>query len=423
MATKHARQVVVTGLGILSSVGIGKDRFWEAISRGCSGIREIRSFKAETYPVRIGGEIPDFDPQHFFPTELVRRLDRYALIGLAATKLALEDSQLSAGFAGVCCERVGVRIGTVLGALPYAENTHSVFIEKGAKRLHPFFSSSVLPSSLATQIGMMYGIHGSISTVVTACASGTSAIGEAFQLIRGGDFDLVIAGASEAPITPMIFASFSSVGLLARCDGNPTKACRPFSGDRAGIVLAEGAAIVVLEELSRALDRGAKIYGEVLGYGESFDAYHTHHPIPTAEFSARAVCKALAVASIRPEEIDYINPHGSATVPNDCAETLAIKKVFGDQAYRIPISATKSMIGHTLGSCGALEFVACALMMEHQYLHPTINLTSPDPECDLDYIPTTGRHQKVDTILKMSNGFGGYNAACVLRSYHRNEES
>jgi 3-oxoacyl-(acyl-carrier-protein) synthase len=344
-------------------------------------------------------------------------------MGLVASKLALEDSKLSAGFAGTRSERIGVRIGTVIGALSYAEYAHSVFMEKGARRLHPFFSSAVLPSSLAAQIGIMFGVHGSISTVVTACASGTSAIGEAFQMIRRGNFDLVIAGASESPITPMVLASFHSVGLLAECDGDPTKACRPFSKDRVGIVLAEGAAIVVLEELSHALERGAKIYSEVLGYGESFDAYHTHHPMPTAEFSAHAIRDALMSASLQPEKIDYINAHGSASIANDYAETLAIKKVFGDQAYRIPISSTKSMIGHTLGSCGALEFVACALMLEHQYLHPTINLISPDPQCDLDYLPNVGRRQKVDTILTISNGFGGYNAACVLCTYQHDAKS
>jgi len=415
--TKRARRVVITGLGILSSVGIGKERFWEAISKGRSGIREITLFNAETYPVRIAGELPDFDPQFFFPNELVRRSDRYALMGLAATKLALEDSKLSGGFAGSCSKRIGVRVGTVIGALPYAEYAHSIFMEKGARRLHPFFSSAVLPSSLAAQIGILFGVHGSLSTVVTACASGTTAIGEAFQMIRRGDFDLVIAGASESPITPMVLASFHSVGLLAECDGDPTKACRPFSKDRAGIVLSEGAAMVVLEELSHALERRARIYGEVRGYGESFDAYHTHHPMPTAEFSVRAIRDALASALLPPEKIDYINPHGSASIANDYAETLAIKKVFGDKAYRVPISSTKSMIGHALGSCGALEFVACVLMLEHQYLHPTINLISPDPQCDLDYVPNVGRSQKVDTILTMSSGFGGYNAACVLCTY------
>jgi 3-oxoacyl-[acyl-carrier-protein] synthase II len=301
--------------------------------------------------------------------------------------------------------------------LAYAEETHSLFVEKGAKRIHPYFSSLVLPSSLATQIGIMCGIHGSISTTVTACASGTSAIGEAFRLVRAGDFDVAIAGASEAPITPLIMASFSSLGLLASNHGDPTKACRPFSRDRSGIVLAEGAAVVILEELGRAVESGRKVYGEVLGYGESFDSYHTHHPLPSAEYCVKAISDALNDASVRPDEVDYINPHGSASLLNDKTETIAIKKVFGDHAYKLSASSTKSMIGHALGACGALELVACALMLDRQYLHPTINMLERDPECDLDFVPNVGRSQTIRNILTLSSGFGGYNAACVLGKY------
>ena len=414
MKNRTKRRVAITGLGIISPVGIGKEIFWESIRSGRSGVKPITLFNAETFPVRIAGEIREFDPQLFFPKEYTRRLDRFALMGLSATKLALEDAGLPMRFNDQVGERVCVRIGTVLGALAYAERTHSMFLEKGAKRIHPYFSSLVLPSSLASQIGIMCGIHGSISTTITACASGTSAIGEAFRLIRSGDFDVAIAGASEAPISPIIMASFSSLGLLASNHDDPSKACRPFSRDRSGIVLAEGAAVVILEELGRARERGRKPYGEVLGYGESFDSYHTHHPLPSAEYCAKSMHSALNDASVRPDEVEYINTHGSATLLNDKAETIAIKKVFGDHAFKLSASSTKSMIGHTLGACGALELVACALMLDRQYLHPTINLVNPDPECDLDFIPNIGRAQSAKRILSISSGFGGFNAACLI---------
>jgi beta-ketoacyl-acyl-carrier-protein synthase II len=408
------RRVAITGLGILSPAGIGTEVFWESIKNGRSGIKPITSFNAETFPVKIAGEIREFDPQFFFPKELTRRLDRFALMGLVAAKLALEDANLPTRFNDQDGERVCVRIGTVIGSLAHAEETHSLFVEKGAKRIHPYFSSSVLPSSLASQIGILCGIHGSISTTVTACASGTSAIGEAFRLVRSGDFDVAVAGASDAPITPLIMASFSSLGLLASYNGDPTKACRPYSLDRSGIVLSEGAAVVILEELDRVLQSGRRIYGEVLGYGESFDSYHTHQPLPSAEYCAKAIRNALTDASVQSDEVDYINPHGSASVLNDKAETMAIKKVFGRHAYELSASSTKSMIGHTLGACGALELVACALMLDRQYLHPTINLDIQDPDCDLDFIPNVGRAQSTKRILSISSGFGGYNAACLI---------
>jgi 3-oxoacyl-[acyl-carrier-protein] synthase II len=411
------RRVVITGLGVISPNGIGKEKFWDSIKNGRSGIKPISLFNAETFPVRIAGEVGDFDAHSFFPQEATRRLDRFSLMGLAATKLALEDSGLPVRFTGCESEKVCVRIGTVIGALAHAEETHSIFIEKGARRIHPYFSSLVLPSSLASQIGIMCGIHGSISTVVMACASGTSAIGEAFHLIRAGNYDVAIAGASEAPITPMVVMSFSSVGLLATDNEEPAKACRPFSKNRCGIVLSEGAAIVVLEDLNRALSRGARIYGEILGYGDSFDSFHTHHPLPSGEFCSKAMLKALNDACLQPEAIDYVNPHGSASVQNDRIETLAIKTVFGNHAYHLSASATKSIIGHALGACGALEFVACALMVEHQYVHPTINMLERDPECDLDFVPNVGRPQTLTNILKISSGFGGYNAASVLGKY------
>jgi 3-oxoacyl-[acyl-carrier-protein] synthase II len=420
MSVSGLRRVVITGIGIVSPVGTGKDAFWQAIREGHLGIRGITLFDASTYPASVAGEISDFDAQDTLPHEVARRLDRYASMGMVASKLALEDSKLDLQYQHQDIEGACVRVGTVIGALSYAESAHRLFIEKGLKRLSPYFSSAVLPSSLAAQIGIEFGIHGSIATVTTACASGTSAIGEAFNLIRRGEFDLAIAGASEAPITPMVVASFGSVGLLATSGGDPTKACRPFSKDRPGIILGEGSAMVILEVMEHAIERGAHIYAEIVGHGETFDAYHTHHPLPSAKFLATAINRAIADASIQPATIDYVNVHGSGSLLNDKAETLGLKQVFGDHAYQLAISSTKSIIGHSLGACGALEFVACALMLERQYIHPTINLTERDPECDLDYVPNYGRNQRLETILKISNGFGGYNAACILRRFDPN---
>jgi len=414
MAAGESRRVVVTGLGVLSSTGIGKDSFWDGIKNGRSGVGPITRFNAETYPSRIAGEIPDFDPHEFFPREVVRRADRFALMGLAATKLALQDAGLPLRFSGSDCDKTCVVVGTSVGALAHAEETHSLFLEKGAGRISPFFNSNSIPSSFATQIGILLGLHGFFSTVTTACASGTTAIGDAFRLIRDGDFEMALAGASEAPITPLVLATFSSAGILSTSNENPAAACRPFSKDRNGPVLAEGSAILVLEELDHAVKRGAKIYAQVLGYGATFDSYHTIHPLPSGRYSAKAMSNAMAEAKVKPEDIDYINAHGSASHFNDAVETTAIKLAFGDHAHRLAVSSTKSIIGHTLGACGALELAACVLMIERQFLHPTLNLNVRDPECDLDYVPHIGRAQEVRTVLSNSSGFGGYNAACVI---------
>ncbi len=418
MENGKKRRVVITGLGILSSVGIGKEKFWEAIKTGKSGIRPITLFDTNGFPVRAAGEVPDFDAQRYFPSTVSRRLDRYCLLGMAATRMALADANLPPKFTTIQeSEKSCIIIGTAVGALPHAEATHSLFVEKGIRRIPPFFSATILPTSCATQIGMMVNSHNSIMTISTACASGTSAIGEAFHQIRQGRFELGIAGASEASITPLTTAAFSSIGLLATENGDSTKACRPFSKDRTGIVIAEGAAIVILEELEHAVSRGARIYAEVKGYGQTFDNYHLLQPLPSGDYSARAMIKAIEDASLKPTDIDYINAHGSASIPNDKAETLAIKKAFGSHAYRLSVSSTKSMVGHALGACGALEFVAATLMLENQFLHPTINLHVRDPECDLDYIPNEGRAQCVQRILTNSNGFGGYNSACVIQYF------
>ena len=302
MHSNGLRRVVVTGLGILSSVGIGKEKFWEGMRHGRSGIKSITSFNAETFPSRIAGEIRDFDPHLFFPHELVRRLDRFALLGLAAAREAVLDAQMSLKFRDDESLKTCVVIGMSVGALSHAETIHAIFLEKGAKRVSPYFNSNVIPSSCATQIGMLLGIHGSVQSVTTACASGTSAIGQAFQMIRQGQYEVAVAGASEAPITPLVTATFCTVGLLSTDNETPEKACRPFSKDRNGTVLAEGAAIVVLEELDHALARGARIYGEILGYSCTFDGYHVLQPLPSARYAAQAITGALEDGCIEPEK-------------------------------------------------------------------------------------------------------------------------
>jgi 3-oxoacyl-[acyl-carrier-protein] synthase II len=417
MSERIQRRVVVTGVGILSSIGIGKEQFWQGIRSNKCGIGPITLFNAKTFPVRIAGEVVGFDGHDFFPHQVVRRIDRFALLGLVAAKEAVDDSGLAHELRNGSEENVSVIVATSVGALAHAERTHRIFVEKGSRRISPYFNTNVIASSCATQIALSFGIHGDVQTVTTACASGTTAIGEAFHKIRSGQIDVAIAGASESPITPLVLSTFGTVGLLSTDNDSPKTACRPFSRDRNGLAIAEGAGMVILEELEHALARGARIYGEVVGYGSTFDSHHVLHPLPCAQYAARAITRALVDGAVIPEEVEYLNAHGTGTAFNDKTETLAIKRAFGDHAHRMAVSSTKSFIGHTLGAAGALEFVACLMMLENQYIHPTLNLREPDPECDLDYVPLQGRDQDLRTIVSNSTGFGGYNAACVVRKF------
>lgn len=417
MSRRISRRVVITGLGIVSCIGIGKEQFWHGIRSNTCGVRPITLFDAERFPVRIAGEVRDFDGHDFFPHTIVRKVDRFALLGLAAAKEAIEDAGLVADLRGRESEKTAVMVGTSVGALAHAERTHEAFVEKGTKRISPYFNSNVIPSSCATQIALLFGIHGDVQTVTTACASGTTAIGEAFHKIRSGQTDVSVAGAAESPITPLVIATFATVGLLSTDNDSPSSACRPFSRDRNGTVIAEGAAMVILEELDHALARGAHIYGEIVGYGCTFDSYHVLQPLPCAQFAAQAITKALGDGGVAPERVDYYNAHGTASSFNDKTETLAIKGAFGVHADHLPVSSTKSFIGHTLGACGALEFVACVLMLKNRYIHPTLNLRQADPECDLDFVPLEGRDLEIKTIVANSTGFGGYNAACVIKEF------
>lgn len=401
----------------MSAIGIGRDAYWDSLRRGRSGIKKIADFDVSAYPCQIAGQITDFDPVDFMPSQLARRIDRFAQLALAAARLAVQDSNLQVDREDPT--RIGVMLGTSVGTLCYAERQIALFYEKGVKRINPFFATSVIPSSAATQIMLNLNIKGPSQTINNACASATWGIGEAFLGIREGKSDVMLAGGSEAPVTPMVLSTLGSMHLLSVENGSPGTSYRPFSKDMSGFVLGEGSGVLVLEELEHALRRGARIYAEVIGFGMSVDAYHVMLFEPSLEQPALAIRSALADAGVGPEEIGYINPHGIAVPDNDRAETCIFKKALGDYAYKIPISATKPLTGHALGASGALELIACCLMMEHGYLHPTINFREPDPLCDLNYLPNEGRWQKVDTMLSVSFGFGGYNAALVIRECDR----
>lgn len=408
------RRVVITGLGVVSGIGIGKEAYWESLRAGRSGIKQITRFDVSSYPCQIAAEVADFDPLDFMPSQLARRIDRFAQLGIAAAKLAVEDASLRIDQSS---ENVGTIVGTSLGTLSYAEQQFTLYYEKGLKRINPFFATSVLPSTCATQVMINLGIKGPCYTITTACASSTCAIGMGFESIRDGKTEIMVAGGSEAPISSYVVATLGSMELLATEKESPERAYRPFSRDAAGFALGEGAGMVVLEELGHAVRRGANIYGEVVGFGWSSDAHHIMAFSPDLEQGSSAIKMALGEAGLRPESIEYINAHGTAVPDHDKTETTIFKKVFGEGACKIPVSTTKPLTGHTLGASGGLGLIACALMMQYGYLHPTINYKGPYPPCDLDYIPNQGYRRRVDKMLLVSFGFGGYNAACVIQRY------
>jgi 3-oxoacyl-[acyl-carrier-protein] synthase II len=406
---------VITGLGAVSAIGIGRDAYWESLKQGRSGVKKISSFDTTSYPCDIAAEISDFDPADFMSTQQSRRIDRFAQLAIAAAKLGIADAELDLTPANQ--SSVGMILGTSLGTLGYGEQQFAILMEKGLKRMNPFFPTSVIPSSAATQVMLELKIKGACKTITTACASSTWSIGEAFEAIKFGKADVMLAGGAEAPITPSVVASLGAMQLLAQPNGCATSAYRPFSKDAAGFVLGEGAGILVLEELQHALGRDAHIYAEMGGFGSTTDAYHIMAFDPSFERPVAAIHEALTQAQVSPGDLGYINPHGIAIPDMDHGEATIMKLALGEAAIQIPLSATKPMTGHTLGACGALELIGCCLMMENDFLHPTINYTEPDPLCDLDFIPNQGRPEKVKAMMSVSFGFGGYNAACVLRAF------
>lgn len=404
------RRVVVTGLGVVSPIGIGADAFWTSLRHGASGIGPITKFDASNLASRIAGEVRGFDPLAFLPRRDVVRTDTFIQYALIAAQEAIADAKLVLGTGN---DRVGASIGTGMGGLPVLMTAHDTLNREGPGAVSPYAMPGFLPNMAAGWVSMRTGARGPIASPTTACAAGAQAIGDAFRMIQRGDADAMLAGGTDALITPVIVACFCALRALSTRNADPTGASRPFDKERDGFVLAEGAGIVALEELHAARARGAHIYAELVGYGLGADAYHP--TASSADGSARAMALALADAGLRPEEIDYINAHGTSTPQNDMSETKAIKQVFGEHARRLAISSTKSMTGHLIGAAGAVEAIATVLSIQHQLVHPTINYRTPDPECDLDYVPNESRAMVVETAISNSFAFGGTNAILVFR--------
>src|SRR5262245_24534351 len=404
------RRVVVTGLGAVTPVGNDARSTWEAAVAGRSGVDFIRSFDASGFPVRIAAEVKDFDPATVAAPKEVRKLDRNVLMALAAAKEAVGDSGLDGAYDDM---RVGILFGTAIGGFLEMMEQHDVLRERGPERVVPHFIPSVLPDAASGQLAISLGFRGVNYAPVSACATGSTAVGEGAEIIRRGDADAILAGGAEACMHPLILAGFCAMRGLVAGDGERPRASRPFDATRAGFVMGEGACVLVLEELEAARSRGAKIYAEILGYGGSNDAYHMAAPEPEATGVAEMMRSALARADVEPAQVGYINAHGTSTPLGDAAETRAIKDVFGEHAYRLAVSSTKSMMGHTFGAAGAIEAIMCVLALREGVLPPTINYREPDPACDLDYVPNEAREVKVDVALSNAMGLGGHNG-CVL---------
>jgi len=409
------QRVVVTGLGIISPVGTGKEAFWEGLIEGRSGVRRITHFDASEFKTQIAAEVSDFNPENYIDKKEARRMDRFTQFAVVAAKLALADAAVD--LEALDRDRVGVILGCGIGGIGTFEEQTRVLITRGPNRVSPFLVPMMISNMGAGYIAIFNQFYGPNSTVVTACASSNHAIGEAFRIIQRGEADMMLTGGAEAAITPVALAGFCAMKAMSTRNDAPERACRPFDAARDGFVIGEGAAILILERLEHALARGARIYAEVVGYGQSSDAYHITAPDPDGAGAAKAMARALADAGLRPDEVSYINAHGTSTLLNDKVETMAIKRVFGEHAYRIPISSTKSMTGHLLGAAGGIEAAACVLSITHGMIPPTINYEYPDPECDLDYVPNKARREEVKVALSNGLGFGGHNATLVFKRF------
>ena len=409
------RRVVVTGLGMVSSLGVGADINWERAVAGKNGIGPITYFDPEGYTSRIAGEARDFDPLQFMDQKEARKMDPFIQYAVGAAQLAVEDSGISSEM--LDSDRTGVYVGSGIGGISEIERMHKILLEKGPGRVSPFFLISTIINEAAGQISIRFGARGPNSATATACATGTHAIGDSFRLISRGDADRMIAGGAEAPITPLGVAGFCAMRALSTRNEEPERASRPFDAERDGFIVAEGAGILLLEELGIALKRGAKIYAEIIGYGMSGDAFHVSAPRTDGYGAYLCMNAAVNDAGLHPEQVDYINAHGTSTSYNDKLETLAIKKLFGEYAKRLPISSTKSMTGHLLGAAGGVEAGFTALALHHQIMPPTRNYEHPDPECDLDYIPNKARPGEIHYALSNSFGFGGTNGSLLFKRF------
>jgi 3-oxoacyl-[acyl-carrier-protein] synthase II len=406
---------VVTGLGALTPLGNTTEEFWAALQQGKSGIGPITRFDATEYPTRIAGEVRGFDPLAFVDKKEARRLDPYLQYAIAAAVMAVEDAGLDVST--VDRDRFGVLVGSGIGGITTLLETHRTLLAKGPDRVSPFFIPMLIINMASGLISMRFGAKGPNSAVVTACATGNHAIGDATRIIQYGHADVMIAGGAEAIIVDLTFAGFCAMKAMSTRNDEPTRASRPFDADRDGFVCGEGAGLMILESLAHAVRRGARIYGEVIGYGMTGDAHHMTAPDPEGDGAARAMAAALRDAGIGPSAVQYINAHGTSTPYNDKFETLAIKRVFGEHAARLAVSSTKSMTGHLLGAAGGIEAIATVLALHHGVLPPTINYERPDPECDLDYVPNQARKQDIEIALSNAFGFGGTNATLALRAY------
>lgn len=409
------RRVVVTGLGLICPLGVGVERSWEGLIQGRSGIRHITQFDASSFPTRIAGEVEGFYPEDYIEVKEVKKMDRFIHFGIAAATMAMQDSGLKIDETNAA--RVGVYVGAGMGGLHAIEHYHKVMLEKGPRRITPFFIPMIIINLAAGQISIRFGAKGPNSAPATACATGSHAIGDAFKVIQRGDADAMIAGGSEAVITSLAIGGFNAMKALSTRNDEPTKASRPFDRDRDGFVMGEGSGILVMEELTHALRRNARIYAELIGYGLTGDAYHITSPAPSGEGAARCMQMAVSDAGIVPSEVDYINAHGTSTKYGDELETQAIKTIFGEHAYSLAVSSTKSMTGHLLGAAGGVEAVISVLSIEKNMIPPTINLDNPDEGCDLDYVPHQARAASIRCALSNSFGFGGTNACLLFKKF------
>ena len=410
-------RVVVTGMGVVSPLGLDVSTLWEGLLQGRSGVDRITLFDPELFETKIAAEVRGFDPMEYMDRKQARHMDRYTQFAVVASRQAVEQARLEFDNP----EDIGVLIGSGIGGLTTLTEQFAILAERGPSRISPFFISMMITDGASGQVSIMLGAQGVNFCATSACASGADAIGEACEIIKRGDARAMLAGGAEACITTIGVAGFNAAGALSKRNDEPQKASRPFDAERDGFVVGEGAAIIVLESLPHALNRGANILAELVGYGATSDAFHITQPSAGGEGGAKAMQIALRKAGIEPEEIDYINAHGTSTALNDKSETMAIKSVFGDHAYRIPISSTKSMTGHMVGAAGAIEAMVCVLAMQNGVVPPTINLDNPDPDCDLDYVPHVLRQVKVRTAMSNSFGFGGHNSVLVLREYCERE--
>ncbi|PKM47701.1 MAG: beta-ketoacyl-[acyl-carrier-protein] synthase II [Firmicutes bacterium HGW-Firmicutes-8] len=409
------KRVVITGLGLVTPVGLGKEAFWTSLVNGRSGIVSISRFDASELATKIAGEVRDFDPLNYLDKKEARRMDRFTHFACAATQMALEDAGLTPE--GLASETVGVIIGSGVGGIETVEEQARVLFSKGPSRVSPFFVPMMIANIAGAQIAINFGFKGPNLTTVTACASSTNSIGEAFRLIQNGEIEVMVTGGTEAPVIPLAMAGFCAMRAMSTKNDTPDKASRPFDAERDGFVMGEGAGIFIIESLEHAQARGAHIYAEVAGYGVTCDAYHITATDPDGAGAAKAMEMSIKDAGLNPEDVDYINAHGTSTPIGDTSETKAVKSLFGSYAGKLAISSTKSMTGHLLGAAGGIETIACALAIETGEIPPTINYENPDPECDLNYVPNKSIRKEVNVAMSNSFGFGGHNATVLVKKY------